>query len=134
MTKINFLDSNVCVYSFDESKPSKQQIAFDLLGTNAFISSQVVIETYNACKRKLKLPEIICEKTILALTEICRIVSINESTIIKAIELKNKYQFSFLYAVIVASALNANCTTLYTEDMQHNQVIENTLTICNPFV
>jgi predicted nucleic acid-binding protein len=35
--------------------------------------------------------------------------------------------------MIVASALENNCTTLYSEDMQHQQIIENQLLIINPF-
>jgi len=33
----------------------------------------------------------------------------------------------------MAAALRANCDTLYTEDMQHGQVIDNRLTVINPF-
>ena len=54
-------------------------------------------------------------------------------TIKYAIEIKKKYGYSYYDSVIIASALQNNCTILYTEDMQHKQIIENTLEIINPF-
>jgi predicted nucleic acid-binding protein len=37
-------------------------------------------------------------------------------------------------ALIVAAALLAGCTTLYSEAMQDGQVIDRQLTIRNPFI
>jgi len=54
-------------------------------------------------------------------------------TLKKGWSIKNSYQFSLWDSLIVASALENKCTILYTEDMQHQQIIENTLTIINPF-
>jgi len=55
-------------------------------------------------------------------------------TILKACEIAARYQLSFYDSMIVAAALESNCEILYTEDMQHNQIINNTLTIINPFL
>ena len=41
--------------------------------------------------------------------------------------------FHMYDALVVASALAADCETLYTEDLQDGQVIEEQLTIRNPF-
>jgi predicted nucleic acid-binding protein len=35
---------------------------------------------------------------------------------------------------MIAAALEVGCSTLYSEDLQNNQVIENSLTILNPFL
>jgi len=129
-----FLDSNICVYAFDKSEPEKQQKAFDLLREHPCLSSQVVIESYNACNKKLKLPQKVCEETVLFLSDICRIVEIKDATIRAAINFKRKYCLSFLDSMIVAAAIDAQCCTLYTEDLQHKQIIEKTLTIINPFI
>ena len=37
-------------------------------------------------------------------------------------------------SIIVASALENRCSILYTEDMQHGQVVDQRLTIVNPFL
>ena len=49
-----------------------------------------------------------------------------------AISLAARYQFAFYDALIVASALEAGCDTLLTEDLNHGQLIEGRLTIHNP--
>jgi len=47
--------------------------------------------------------------------------------------IKDIYKFQFYDCLIIATALENNCTILYSEDMQHNQLIEDKLTILNPF-
>lgn len=133
MSKI-FLDSNICVYVFDKSESQKQQKAFDLFKENPCISLQVAIETFNACRKKLELTQNICEESVLLLTDISCVVEIKDFTIRAAISLKRKYGFSFLDSMIIAAALDAQCSILYSEDMQHKQVIEERLTIVNPFL
>jgi len=49
------------------------------------------------------------------------------------VEIAERYRFSFYGSIIVASALICGCKTLYSEDMQHKQVIDKQLTIVNPF-
>ena len=129
-----FLDSNICVYWLDKSEPAKQDKALFLLKDKPFISSQIIIETYLACSRKLKLPVAICDENTLILCDATTVVPIDSTIFTKALILKTKYQFSFLDSIIVASALQAECSTLYSEDMQHGQVIEGKLKIVNPFI
>ncbi|MBY0433103.1 MAG: PIN domain-containing protein [Cyclobacteriaceae bacterium] len=129
-----FLDSNICVYWFDKSNPDKQDKALVLLKSRPFVSSQVVIETYLACSRKLKLPAQICDENTLILCDAATVMPIEPSTFSAALSLKSKLQFSFLDSLIIASALQAECTTLYSEDLQHGQLIEGKLKIVNPFI
>lgn len=129
-----FIDSNILVYAFDKSDERKQQISFNLLDKKPFVSSQVIIETFNACYKKLKIGQEACETIILHLCNITNIVEINEDVIRKSILFKRRYQFSFLDSMIVSSAYYARSSTLYSEDMQHGLVIEKQLTIINPFL
>ncbi len=129
-----FIDSNICIYAFDKSDSTKQQKAFELLEAFPFISSQVVIEIYNACSKKLKLPVEVCEQNTLYLCDIAYVTTINDAVIRSAILFKRKYQFSFLDALIVASAYCNGCNIVYSEDMHHGLVVEKQLTIINPFV
>ena len=129
-----FIDSNVCVYAFDKTDDLKRQKAFELIRQYPHTSSQVIIETYNACYRKLKLSSDICDENTLYLCDITQVVEINSWVIRKAISLKKKYVLSFLDACIVAAALEANCSILFSEDMHHGLVIEESLTIINPFI
>ncbi len=133
MTKI-FLDSNICIYAFDRTDIRKQQIAFDLLRRFPVISSQIIIETYNACTRKLKISPVVCDENSLFLCDITNVFEINATVIRTAVAFKTKYLLSFLDACIVATAYHANCSILYSEDLHNNLKIEGTMTILNPFL
>lgn len=61
------------------------------------------------------------------------IVNFNLQTQLRGIEIKGKYKLQFYDAMIIATALENNCTVIYSEDMQQGQIIENVLTIINPF-
>jgi predicted nucleic acid-binding protein len=55
------------------------------------------------------------------------------NTIFLACDIAKRYGFSFYDSLIIAAVLENNCTILYSEDLQHNQVIEQRLRIINPF-
>jgi len=131
-----FLDTNILIYSYSEDEVEKQNIAIELLAVyaeNIVISKQVINELINVLFKKFKLSSEDIENTILELDNFIPIVDFDITTQIKALRLKNKYNFQYYDALIVATALENGCTILYSEDMQHNQTIENTLTIVNPF-
>lgn len=52
----------------------------------------------------------------------------------RGLDIAERYGFSLYDSMIVAAALCAGCTTLFTEDLQHRQVIDGALTVRNPFV
>jgi predicted nucleic acid-binding protein len=66
--------------------------------------------------------------------EDCQIHAVGISTIKLSHQLVKNYDFQLFDSIIVASALEAGCEILYSEDMQSGQVIEKKLTIINPFV
>ena len=51
----------------------------------------------------------------------------------KGSDIRLKYKYSYYDSLIIAAALESKCTVLYSEDMQHDQIIESTLQIINPF-
>jgi predicted nucleic acid-binding protein len=51
----------------------------------------------------------------------------------RALDIQARYHYGFYGALIIAAALEAGCTRLYSEDLQHGQLIER-LTIENPFL
>jgi len=87
----------------------------------------------NTLFRKFKLDADEVRKTILELNDTFPIVNFNLQTQLKGIELKGKYKLQFYDSMILATALENSCNIVFSEDMQHNQVIENQLTIINPF-
>lgn len=131
-----FLDTNVLVYSLLENGSSRHAQALQLMeslkGNYLFISTQVVNEVYVAL-----LKHTVEEKEIETIMEkIIRLYNISATTI-QTIKtgwgIRRKYKFSYWDCIIIASALESNCTILYTEDMQDGQIIEGKLRIRNPF-
>ena len=130
-----FLDTNILIYSYSQDEAQKQMIASNILGDYAehiVISKQVINELVNILFKKFKLSSDDIENTILELDTFIPIVDFDITTQIKALRLKEKYKFQYYDALIVATALENSCTVLLSEDMQHQQIIENTLTIINP--
>ncbi len=128
-----FADSNIVVYVFDK-KTTKQTISREIIKAQPVISSQVIIESLNVCIRKLKFSKEKAYKNSLLLFKFCEYHSLETSTFIKAYSISEKYGYTHLDSLIIASSLEAECSVLYTEDMQHNQLIEKKLRIINPFL
>jgi predicted nucleic acid-binding protein len=70
---------------------------------------------------------------LLTVRGLCTVKAVGVETHELALDITERRHFSIYDALIVAAALRADCTVLYTEDLQHSQRIE-TLTIKNPFV
>jgi len=132
-----FLDTNILIYSYSEDEIKKQTIANNILeeySENMVISKQVINELINVLFKKFKLSSNDIENVVLELDTFIPIVDFDITTQIKALRLKEKYKFQFYDALIVATALENGCTILLSEDMQHHQLIDNVLTIVNPFI
>lgn len=128
------LDTNVLVFLFDEYAVEKQVLAGTLVDANPFISAQVVSEFLNVSKRLLKIPKLTLLKKCNEVFEKCTIVPTLQSTLNVAESIIEKYDLQLFDAIIVSAALQAGCTILYSEDMHHGLVINDTLTITNPFI
>jgi predicted nucleic acid-binding protein len=127
------LGTNVLMYLYDSSDDKKRHRSEFLLASRPFISTQVISEFLNVTRSLHKLPKNeVLEKCIKVLAY-CKIIPVSHLTLETALFLINLYDFQLFDSVIVASALDANCDILYSEDLQHSQVIENRLTIINPF-
>lgn len=61
------------------------------------------------------------------------IVPVNTKTHEIGLRLAERYGFSVYDSFIVAAALQANCDTLWSEDMQHGMLVDQRLRIVNPF-
>lgn len=105
----------------------------DTISYNAIISNQVINELANVFLKKFKLSTNEVEDAILELDSLLEIVNFDISSQIKALRLKQRYNLQFFDALIVATALENKCSTLYSEDMQHELIIDNRLKIINPF-
>jgi len=127
-----FLDTNVVVYLVTEDE-AKAGRAEDLLAEGGVVSVQVLNEFVRVASRKYRMPWPEIEDTLDTVRAACRVEPITLEVHEAALALSRDHGFSFYDALIVASARIAGCGTLFTEDMQHGRVIDNVLTILNPF-
>ena len=128
------IDTNILVYLFDEYFIDKREIAGNLVDANPIISSQVVSEFLNVSKRLLKISKLDILKKCNESIRKCNIIPTNQIVLNHAEAIIVRYDLQLFDAIIVASALEAGCTILYTEDMHHGLILEGTLSIINPFV
>ena len=127
-----FLDSNVVVYAFSDDP--RNAAAEDLLGRGCEISVQVLNEFANVARRKLGFSWTEITEAVGAITTLSRAVHpLDLATHQDAFRLAERHKFGLYDALIVASALRAGCTALYSEDLQHGLVVEEQLRIENPF-
>lgn len=134
-----FLDTNIFVYAQDATDPGKRDIARKLIldsiehGTG-YISLQILREFANVALNKFR--QVITEaallktfdKTMLPLLALHDEVELTR----KAIAVHRRTGYSYYDSLVIAAALDAGCTTLYSEDMQDSLHIDG-LTIVNPF-
>lgn len=93
------------------------------------MSTQVVNEVSINLRKKIFLPETQIQKIIRAFYLKCvEIVELNQETLLKSSQLRDKYKLSFWDSIIVASALQGGAVRLYSEYMQNCLVVENKLT------
>lgn len=128
-----FIDTNVVIYALG-SNSAKTSLAAPLFANNPTISTQVLSETANVALKKLALPLPETGKLLAMLEATCRVEIVTPATMQRALDISGRYGYSWFDSLIVATALEAGCDTLYTEDLQHGQVIEGKLTVTNPFI
>jgi predicted nucleic acid-binding protein len=127
-----FLDSNILIYAIGKDK-YKKNISIGLIKKRPLISTQVLNEISNIMTKKLTLPYQDIHKIIDSIIQKCEIKTIDIFTIKMALDISEKYKYSYYDSLIISSALESNCNTLYTEDMRSGQIINNLLKIINPF-
>jgi len=133
MSASAFFDTNVFVYTVVQDDPRSQQ-AEDLIAEGGTVSVQVLYEFAEVARRKAKMPWDEIRFAIENIKALCPDpLPITLDTHGEALAIAERYSYRIYDALIVASALEARCTILYSEDMQDGQVIDGRLTIRNPF-
>jgi predicted nucleic acid-binding protein len=127
-----FLDTNILVYAIQEDPRS--ETAEELVAAGGTVSLQVLNEFVAVVRRKISMPWDEIRLALEAIESRCPgPLPITRNTHKNALVIAEKYGFQIYDALIVASALEARCSLLYSEDLQAGQIIEKQLTIRNPF-
>ncbi|HIE59647.1 MAG TPA: putative toxin-antitoxin system toxin component, PIN family [Hydrogenothermaceae bacterium] len=132
-----FIDTNIWLYAFMEQDSQKSSIAKEIINENIeqiCLSTQVLNEICINLLKKANYSEEEIKKLISNLDNVYEIYPIKVEDCLKASEIRDKFYISYWDSLVIASALNNGCSILYSEDMQHNQIIEDQLKIINPFL
>lgn len=132
-----FLDTNIFVYTFHTS-PKKDK-ALEIIKKahieNGCISYQVIQEFINVALKKFEIPikyidlQLYLNKVLFPVCEVFP----SEKLYTEALEISERWKYSFYDSLIIASALESQCNILYSEDFQNGQKIRDII-IVNPFV
>lgn len=135
-----FLDTNIFVYTFDTAAPKKARAASELLrraltSGQGIVSYQVVQEFLNLAFRRFSVPLTAAEADQYLASVFRPLLAVHSSTALyfEALQLKARHQLSWFDSLILAAALEGNCSTLYSEDFHDGQKFGN-LQVRNPFV
>lgn len=127
-----FFDTNILIYAFSREDP-RSEVARILLAMGGIISVQVLNELTAVLRRKLKLSWKDVADASDAVRIFCpKVTSITCKTHEKALEIAVQCGYQIYDSLIIAAADEAECKTLYSEDMNDGQTI-GAVTIRNPF-
>ncbi len=127
----DFADTNVILYLLDDGP--KADRAEVILGQGPRISVQVLNEALVNCRRKAGLSWQETGAFLAGIQSLCQVETLTLQTHQVGRALAETYQLSVYDAMIVAAALIAGCTTLWSEDMHDGLLVEDQLRVVNPF-
>ncbi len=128
----SFFDTNVLVYvaSGDSAKADRAE---EIIGGGGVISVQVLNELTRVARRKMGMGWPDTRSLLSVLRSLLAVRPITVETHETGLALAERYNLATYDAMIVASALQAGCDTLWSEDMQHGMEFGEGLRIVNPF-
>jgi predicted nucleic acid-binding protein len=128
----SFFDTNVLIYLVS-SDAAKADRAEAIIGSGGAISVQILNELANVARRKMRMSWRDTHAFLSLLRGLLTVHSIAVETHETGLALAERYNLSIYDAMIAASALDAGCDRLWSEDMQHGMVLDGRLRIANPF-
>jgi len=133
MTVKAFFDANVLIYAVAENDPRSAQ-AEVLLASGGVLSVQILNEFVSVTRRKILMSWSDVSEALDAFRVLCSsllpiTIEIHEA----ALKIAEKHGYNIYDALVIAAALEAGCTTLYSENLHDGLTIDGQLTIRNPF-
>ena len=134
-----FLDTNIFVHSFNPKENNKRLRSLELISIAidkqiGCVSYQVIQEFLNVATRKFIKPLSVsdCQRYLNSVLEpLCEVFA-SVGLYNQALEISERWRYSFYDSLIIAAAANSKCSILYSEDLQHGQKVQD-LIIINPF-
>jgi len=129
-----FFDTNVLTYAVAQDDP-RSRSAEELLASGGVLSVQILNEFASVARRKILMPWTDVMEALNAFRVLCpspRPITLEMHE--AALKIAEKHGYNVYDALVISAALEAGCTTLYSEDLHDGQTIDGQLTIRNPFV
>ena len=133
-----FLDTNIIVYAHDRSSGEKHAVAREIMdylweSRKGVISVQVLQEFFVCVTKKIVKPlHLKNARTILEYLLNWDVVVNDKYVTLKAIDLQEKYRFSFWDSLVIQAAIQGKARILFSEDLADGQVVKD-LKILTPF-
>jgi predicted nucleic acid-binding protein len=128
-----FFDTNILLYLLSEDN-EKAACVEAIVSKGGIISVQVLNEFASVASRKLGMSYTEIREYLVTIRAVCDVRPLTVETHLLGLDIAERYGVSFYDSLIVGAAILAECSTLYSEDMQHGQKIENRMVITNPFL
>ena len=139
MSDRSFLDTNLFVYSLEGSASAKGRRATHLIRQaiatrGGIVSYQVVQEFFNVALRRFTPPMTVAEAEQYLATVFRPLLAVHSShaLYLEALHLRTRHRLAWCDSLIVAGAIQGECSVLYSEDLQAGQKF-GTLRVENPF-
>jgi len=130
-----FLDTNALIYFYSDTEPMKKIIcAKAFVNYTCCTSIQALKELCNVFIKKFKYEQKLISRIVDKICAKFEVHSISDETIKEGLRLNERYKYSFYDCLMLASAIEAGCGKIFSEDMQDGQVIEDGLVIENIFI
>jgi len=126
----SFFDTSVLLYLLSDDTVRADRIE-TLLAARGVISVQVLHEFAVVALRKLKIPLNEVREILDTIRAVCAVEPITVETHDRGLAVFERYRFSLYDSILVATALISGAKILYSEDLQHGQIIDNQLRVTN---
>lgn len=127
-----FFDTSVLIYVVTRND-TRSEAARSLLLDGGTVSVQVLNEFVSVARRKLRMPWGEIEEALSFIRVLCgEPVPVTIEIHDTAMKIAQRYGFHIYDSLMIAAAYDAECSTFYSEDMQHGQRI-GSLRVHNPF-
>lgn len=129
-----FLDSNVLVYAYsftDVPRRERARVLADLPG--AVISTQVLSEFANVLLRKFAMADNEVRNRVAEVAARCHVIAVTPAIVLDAFRVRARYRLGFYDSQIIAAALAATASVLYSEDLHAGLLVDGKLRIVSPF-
>jgi predicted nucleic acid-binding protein len=127
-----FVDSNILLYLVLDNGGKAAKVR-EVLGLGCTISVQVLNETTNVLRRKYKMPWDEVRRFLSVVRDLTETVPTDVAIHEVGIDIAERYGFSIYDSMILAAAMKSDCQIVFSEDMQHGQIIDRQIRIINPF-